>query len=333
MSDGLTKLGEAARRARAAISPWQFFSPTDVAGFAPGGGIPSAVEPYKQGLQKTAEATKAFREGRYGDAAKWYGSGVLDTGTAALSALPEGGALTKMAMVPLAAARRSGIPVNLPADDVFKAAVANTPGASVTDDGLVMSLMRRQKPEQALEPSVRGGVFYLPEGDKNAKYYSGTGHHFAYGGLDKISGETAVRSPLFVKGATGGKAPEAAFDQLLGKGSYQKMRADALHMMGGYGLSRDLRAESVERFLQQYAPELSGMGYHIVQNSSKGNQLAYALQEAAVASAARNAGHDAVVGFSTGKNGPRISEVFDVREDAYPSPEGDFSVWRQFRGE
>jgi hypothetical protein len=98
MSDGLTKLGEAARRARAAISPWQFFSPTDVAGFAPGGGIPSAVEPYKQGLQKTAEATKAFREGRYGDAAKWYGSGVLDTGAAALSALPEGGALTKMAM-------------------------------------------------------------------------------------------------------------------------------------------------------------------------------------------------------------------------------------------
>ena len=40
MSDGLTKLGEAARRARAAISPWNFFSPTDVAGFAPGGGIP-----------------------------------------------------------------------------------------------------------------------------------------------------------------------------------------------------------------------------------------------------------------------------------------------------
>ena len=98
MSDGLTKLGEAARRARAAISPWNFFSPTDVAGFAPGGGIPSAVEPYKQGLQKTAEATKAFREGRYGDAARWYGSGVLDTGTAALSALPEGGALTKLAM-------------------------------------------------------------------------------------------------------------------------------------------------------------------------------------------------------------------------------------------
>jgi len=98
MSDGLTKLGEAARRARAAISPWQFFSPTDVAGFAPGGGLVDAAKPYKQGLQKTAEATKAFREGRYGDAAKWYGSGVLDTGTAALSALPEGGALTKLAM-------------------------------------------------------------------------------------------------------------------------------------------------------------------------------------------------------------------------------------------
>jgi len=105
MTDGLTKLGEAARRARAAISPWQFFSPRDVAGFAPGGGIVDAAKPYKQGLQKTAEATKAFREGRYGDAAKWYGSGVLDTGTAALSALPEGGALTKLAMAVAPAAR------------------------------------------------------------------------------------------------------------------------------------------------------------------------------------------------------------------------------------
>ncbi len=98
MADALTKLGEAARRARAAISPWNVLSPTDIAGALPGGGIPSAAAPYGEGLRKTAEATKAFREGRYGDAARWYGSGVLDTGTAALSALPEGGALTKLAM-------------------------------------------------------------------------------------------------------------------------------------------------------------------------------------------------------------------------------------------
>ncbi len=130
MADGLTKLGEAARRARAAISPWNFFSPTDVAGVLPGGGIPSAVEPYKQGLQKTAEATKAFREGRYGDAAKWYGSGVLDTGTAALSALPEGGALTKLAaLLPGVAVKAwHGSDKAFDAFDISKAGSKTDPG-------------------------------------------------------------------------------------------------------------------------------------------------------------------------------------------------------------
>lgn len=98
MVEALTKLGEAARRAREYISPWAYLSPSDVASNLPGGGIPAAVEPYKQGLQKTAEATQAFREGRWGDAARWYGSGMLDTATAGLSALPEGGAMAKLAM-------------------------------------------------------------------------------------------------------------------------------------------------------------------------------------------------------------------------------------------
>jgi hypothetical protein len=98
MSDGLTKLGEAARRARAAISPWQFFSPRDVAGFAPGGGLVDAAKPYKEGLQKTAEATKAFREGRYGDAARHYGSGMIDTAAAGLSAGSELTPFAKLAM-------------------------------------------------------------------------------------------------------------------------------------------------------------------------------------------------------------------------------------------
>jgi hypothetical protein len=214
---------------------------------------------------------------------------------------------------------------NLPDSDLFRQAVANTPGAQVGDDGLRMMLQRNQMPEQSLEPSVRGGVFYLPEGAAQAKHYS-TGKN-GYGGKEKITGETLIQNPLFAKGGTGGKAPEAAYDQLAGKGAYQTMRTDALSSLGGYGRPQSEAVERVTEFLDKYAPELSDQAHYIVANSRNGNQLPYALQEAAVASAARNAGHDAVLGYSKGKNGHFLSELFDVRESHYPSASGESEVW------
>lgn len=216
-------------------------------------------------------------------------------------------------------------PTNLPADDIFTQAVKNTPGARVAEDGLYMNVMRGQKPEMGLMPSVRGGVFYLPEGAPQMKHYS-TGKN-GYGGTERITGETLIKNPLFVKGATGGKAPESAFDSLLGKGSYNSMRNDALKVYGGWNASKQQKYQLAEDFLDKYAPEMSGMGAYIVDNSGQGNQLAYALQEAAVASAARSAGHDAVVGYSKGKQGPFLSELFDVRESSYPDKFGGYSLW------
>jgi len=224
----------------------------------------------------------------------------------------------------------------LPNDDLFKMAVQNTSGASISDDGLRLALQRNQVPEQAMEQSVRGGVFYLPEGVQQAKHYS-TGRN-GYGGTEKITGETVIHNPLFVKGATGGKAPEAAMDSLLGKGSYEAMRKDALRVRHP-DLIRE-RGDSLpgaispEDFLAKYAPDLQGMGDHIFRNSRKGNQLAYALQEAAAGSAARQRGHDAIVGYSksTKTKQPFISEVFDVREMNYPEKGGGLvDVWNNFK--
>lgn len=219
---------------------------------------------------------------------------------------------------------------NLPETDLFRSAVANTKGARVEDGSLVMPVTRNQRPEQAMDESVRGGVFYLPQGSKDARYYTGTKDNFAYGGTDKIAGETAINNPLFVKGATGGKAPEAAYDQLLGKGAYQAMRDDALHYTPYY-FKPDEKANAVRQFLQKYAPEMEGLSDHILANSKKGNQLAYALQEAAVASAARRAGHDSVIGYSVGRKTkePTISELYDVRESHYPNTLGDYQTWPQ----
>lgn len=222
-------------------------------------------------------------------------------------------------------ARAINMPVTLPTDEVFQKAVANTPNASITDEGLLLNVMRKQKPQQAMTESVRGGVFYLPEGASQIKHYGK--NEGLYGGSEKIVGETLYKNPLFVKGATGGKAPEAAYDELMGKGAYQEMRNDALKVRIDTNLKGSM---SPDEFLAKYAPDLEGYGDYIFSNSRQGNQLAYALQEAAVAQKVRDAGYDSVIGHSKKKGEPTISEIFDVRESHYPDAYGDFQLMPKF---
>jgi hypothetical protein len=243
------------------------------------------------------------------------------------------GAGTSLGIVPVDVAKKLNFRT-AEHPDILKQAIENTPAASVDADGhLVVKVTRNQHPDQEGVESVRGGVFYLPEGSKDAKYYSGKNENFQYGGTQNISGETAFKNPLVVKGATGGKAPEAAYNQLMGdKKAYENMRTEALQSSGGWlqGLNKGLKIERISAFLEKYAPEMAPLAEHILDSSSKGNQLPYALQEAAVASAARNAGHDGVIGYSVGrgasKGKPFLSEIYDVRENRYPSSDGDFSV-------
>jgi hypothetical protein len=233
-------------------------------------------------------------------------------------------------IVPPNVANAMGMSTTLPKDDIFTQAVSNTPNARITDEGLYLNLMRKQKPEQAMTESVRSGVFYLPEGSASMKHYGGTNF---YGGTDKITGETLYKNPLFVKGATGGKAPEAAYAQLTDKDQLKQMLDDAMeHSSFGFrpNISYGQQTQKVEEFLSKYAPDLEGYASYIVDNSKRGNQLRYALQEAATAQKVRDAGYDAVIGHSKGKQGPFISEVFDIRESHYPNAYGDFKLNPKF---
>lgn len=227
--------------------------------------------------------------------------------------------------IPVDVARGLAVQTSIPADPLFQEAVANTNGATVTRDGLEIDLIRFQKEEQSGDTAIRTGVFYLPAGSANIKHYKGGKD--GYGGTEKIEGRTLLKRPLFVKGGTGGKAPEAAYDLLLGKGAYQKMRDAALRVIS-YGRQQDIG--KIEDFLESYGAD-SGLAYEIVQASKTGNQLPYALQENVVAHAVRNAGYDAVVGHSKGKAGAFISEIFDVREDMNPTADGDYSIHEKFR--
>jgi hypothetical protein len=227
-------------------------------------------------------------------------------------------------IVPTDVARSLKMPTTLPTDDIFKKAVENTSGATITEDGLLMNVMRKQKPQQAETESVRGGVFYLPEGSTNMKHYGGTGF---YGGSEKITGETLYKNPLVVKGATGGKAPEEAYAQLTSKEELKQMTRDA------FASGFQPRLQGAQEFLDKYAPDMADYASYIVDNSKQGNQLRYALQEAAVAQKARDAGYDAVIGYSKKKTGePFLSEVFDIREAIYPSREGDYRLMDKFEG-
>jgi hypothetical protein len=140
---------------------------------------------------------------------------------------------------------------------------------------------------------------------------------------------------LFVKGATGGKAPEVAYDQLNGKGAYQAMRDDVLKSYG-YNDNQSKKVESVQAILEKYngldSEDAYNMAYNIVSNSKTGNTLPYAIQENIVANSVRNAGHDAVLGYGKGRGdkGEFFSEVFDVREAAYPTKYGDYELMPSF---
>lgn len=199
----------------------------------------------------------------------------------------------------------------------FDQAIRNTPGAELTPEGLKLDITRYQRPEQGGMQSVRNAVFFLPERKSPYQHHYTTGKN-GYGGDWRVEGTAVYKNPLVVKGASGGKAPERAYDMIKGKGAYDKMRNDVLQAaLSGYYKSYPSKIAGVQSVLEQYGGD-AHMASYIVENSSKGNQLAYALQEHIVAAAVRNAGYDAVIGYNKLGGVMRLSEVFDVNMRDYP---------------
>lgn len=262
-------------------------------------------------------------------------SGALNPAAATKAALAKGGLLAApmlSGIISPKVAKEIPMSVNLPKSEEFISAIQNTPTAQITDEGLLLRVQRNQMPEQAGKESVRTGVFYLPEGSSNARYYKAA--TAGYGGKESIAGETLLKNPLFVKGATGGKAPEMAFDAVKGKGALKGLDDDVSRIVMGSSFIKqkdpELYKEMVAEFLQKYGSDPNTAGY-IINNSQKGNQLKYALRENAIANTVRNAGYDSVLGYSKGKKGNFISEIFDVRETTYPTKEGGFTLNEKFK--
>jgi hypothetical protein len=214
----------------------------------------------------------------------------------------------------------------LPTDHIFRDAVETTEGARVTDEGLIIRAIRYQKPDQSGSNSVRTGVFYLPYKSTDVRHYRNG--KIGYGGKEKHEGEILIKKPIFVRGATGGKAPQAAYDQIKGKGAYNDMVAkvhDAtLSSPFGQWSNRKDIPEDVANLLTRYNEgsyysDNYDIAYDMVRVSKQGNTLKYAILENIVAHAVRKAGYDSVLGYSQKRNNHYfISEIFDVRETTYP---------------
>lgn len=214
-------------------------------------------------------------------------------------------------------ARAIQMTTRLPQDERFLRAVEGTPGARITDDGLELELLRYQKPEQAGAQAIREGVFYLPATlpPRNRGVYRGT-ETATYGGPEMVRGETLLRAPLAVPGPTGGAVPERAYRELTSAADLEKLLSDARSTAHAPLRGGDYY-RNVEDFLDTYGgnPDLAT---ELVNASRVGNRMKYALQEHIIGNRARREGYDSIVG--TGARTPRISEVFDLREAAYPVP-------------
>ena len=208
-------------------------------------------------------------------------------------------------------------PIPKELEPLAEEAIKNTPGAKFSSEGIELDISRYQKPEQFGEVSIRTGVFYLPEiKSPYGKYYS-TGK-YGYGGGEKIVGRTTLQNPIIVRAGTGGIGVKRAYDQIVGKGAYEKMRSDVLENAWTKDFDRKPDSDSIIVLLEKYGGDATLVD-DIIAYSKEGNLLPYAIQEYIAAHIIRDAGYDAVLSYSKAAGKPRLSEVFDVRALTYPT--------------
>lgn len=227
--------------------------------------------------------------------------------------------LNERGVVGIPEAIGTGLPVEMPDHPQFENAVRNTPGAKITPQGLELDLQRFQNPNQAGEPSARRGVFYLPQGAAQARWFKSV-HPTPgkwYGGPQEITGRTLFRRPLFVQGAAGGGLTQAGLNRLLGKVEARQLESDITQFLPYSGR---VTPEHVQWFLEQHGGNPAA-AHEIATHQQLGNRLAFALKENILAERGRQAGYDGIIGYNAAwGNAPKIREVFDLREGNYPVP-------------
>ncbi len=247
---------------------------------------------------------------------------------------PEGGTIS-----PILEARKAPEEPTLPLsqfkiiggkEEEFQQAVKNSPFAGISKRGLTVNLTRFQKPEQKGEQAGRGGVFYLG-GEGGAGYYARKtvgGMPVPYGGPEEMRGRTTFQNPLIVKGGFGGHMQEKAIDALSGGAKTLRGLFIAAHTAAQFKAG-DEQVQAIADVLKQYGGNPQS-AYDIWAGSRSTQQIAAAVYDHVVGQMAKDAGHDAIIGYYKKPGGGyRISEVFDLTAETFPEksePKGATTV-------
>ena len=95
------------------------------------------------------------------------------------------------------------------------------------------------------------------------------------------------------------KAPQMAYDFVVGKGQYDKMGDEVRKIIIYNYWGIKINENDIKKIIDKYNGDssLSKSIYNIF-SSQKGNGLVYAIIENIVANAVKRAGYDAIVGYS-----------------------------------
>jgi hypothetical protein len=222
----------------------------------------------------------------------------------------------------------------LPIDDVYKQAIANTPGANLSENGLELPVIRYQKTTQANKPTTRGGVFYGV--GNSAELFSGVENTMP-GGSQKITGQTKLQNPFFAVGTDLAGASVDAFKKL-NLEKYKEVDEESVKIF--FRTSKNNWEESIKNFFEKYAPDQKPNINKIINAHPYQKQLT--LIESALAQELQNKGYDSMVGvYGAGtktfegktalpEQNPTIFEIFDVREATYPRKSGKTTIKPEF---
>lgn len=214
-------------------------------------------------------------------------------------------------------------------------AIANS-DTQLSKEGLLLNLIRHQKPEQEGQPARSGGVFYLPSvrADEANELFNYDANP-TWGGSQRIVGQSLFRNPFFSYGAPGGPGIFEAGKHFFGHQGMNDLdrEAQVASSLANSTYNSSYRS-ATKNFLDKYAPGMEDIPENIMDRY--GARLKPWLVESAVGNKARELGYDSIIPYGIDteflpQRKPIINEIFDLRENRYPTESGGYSMWPQYQ--
>lgn len=222
---------------------------------------------------------------------------------------------------------------------------ANT-SVSKSDEGYRIDVTRYQKSKRAGEYSVRGGIFYLMDNNKQKDLqYKNQKGDSQYGGDMKVSGTVLVKNPLVIDASIGGALGRNVIEKLDPENASKIQREISLIEQASFHYIREMRVDpdnfnkqdalknienmvkkTFRKFTKMTEVEIKKttdllMNAFTIKNgktiTNAGNifdfyGMNYALQEKLASELAIEQGYDSLIGYEVDDNSPEAMKLYDA---------------------